>query len=349
MLNNFDSLLRLIKDDKSEEFKIIVIIENIKNIDDTFNINVSKQSKIIVNTSINKARVISSNINQNYANDQAIKEYEIRLNNITEKNKTEKISQIFHLLLNSIGKQITISSDIQNLFMLVMHQLGESFQPNALNMIDTNEFIEIISYYRQISQQNETNKIIISAGNNNDAEYRYNVDNLFKYDTANINDFYYKFYQHPNTYGLNNARYIEFNFLDDKVRIQTFEIHTNDFYNKKKSIEIVGSNDHLTWNRLVYYPNYQQSTDDGGIHIITLQNKDKHNYYQYIRYIEIDESEKKLPGFKTMQIKNIRFIGEILNLNLNETNSTQQNNSSNDNEFQNENELLGFSDLFTFY
>lgn len=61
----------------------------------------------------------------------------------------DKIIQIFHLLLNSIGKEIVISPDIQVVFNLILVQLGESNQwVNDIAYLNQKQ-IEIISYYRK--------------------------------------------------------------------------------------------------------------------------------------------------------------------------------------------------------
>lgn len=332
MLVNYNSLKRLIDFDKSKEFKIIVTIENDQNQNDDKFV-VSKQTKVVIKTSINKARVISANIDQSYQNDQSIDQYEIKLSNLTEKNKTQKVVQIFQLLLNSIGKEVTVSPDIQNIFMLIACQLGES----EIQMDQRIKKIEILSYYKdnKINIDGIT-RYRITAGNNNDEQYRYDLNNLFKYDTENICDFYYKYYQHDKLDKRLNERYIEFDFKEDKIKIATVRIETNDFYYKDKSLKIVGSNDRTTWDTLVYCnDNAKLRNSRGGNQNITLEFTNTKNYYQYIRYIEIDSTNQS--GIKIMQIKNFEFIGDII---------TQQNNNEVNNYTHNDDAIMDYSELF---
>lgn len=332
MLVNYNSLKRLIDFDKSKEFKIIVTIENDQNQNDDKFV-VSKQTKVVIKTSINKARVISANIDQSYQNDQSIDQYEIKLSNLTEKNKTQKVVQIFQLLLNSIGKEVTVSPDIQNIFMLIACQLGES----EIQMDQRIKKIEILSYYKdnKINIDGIT-RYRITAGNNNDEQYRYDLNNLFKYDTENICDFYYKYYQHDKLDKRLNERYIEFDFKEDKIKIATVRIETNDFYYKDKSLKIVGSNDRTTWDTLVYCnDNAKLRNSRGGNQNITLEFTNTRNYYQYIRYIEIDSTNQS--GIKIMQIKNFEFIGDII---------TQQNNNEVNNYTHNDDVIMDYSELF---
>ena len=101
---NLNKLLRLINFDDSREFKIIVNIKNEEQNDN--NINISKETKITVITTINKARVISRNIDELYQADQGIGQYEIELNNIQERNKAHKVVEVFNILLKSIGQEV---------------------------------------------------------------------------------------------------------------------------------------------------------------------------------------------------------------------------------------------------
>ena len=58
--SRIDSLYRLISFDHSHEFNIIVNIVNNENLEHVENVTIEKKSQIIIKTTINKARVISS-------------------------------------------------------------------------------------------------------------------------------------------------------------------------------------------------------------------------------------------------------------------------------------------------
>ena len=169
------SLLRLIDYDYSNDFKIIVKINKTDDLKNDDNIQISKETTIIINTTINKARVISRNIDELYKNDQTINEYEIKLNNIKEKNKTGKIVDIFNILLKSIGRPISISKSLENMFLIVESELGE----------DTNFFINNNDYNNNDNKNdninNKDNKNDKNNKNNNDDEIGYS-DLFFMYN-----------------------------------------------------------------------------------------------------------------------------------------------------------------------
>lgn len=161
------SLLRLIDYDYSNDFKIIVKINKTDDLKNDDNIQISKETTIIINTTINKARVISRNIDELYKNDQTINEYEIKLNNIKEKNKTGKIVDIFNILLKSIGRPISISKSLENMFLIVESKLGE----------DTNFFINNNDYNDNDNNNDNKNDNINNKDNKNDKNNKNNKNN----------------------------------------------------------------------------------------------------------------------------------------------------------------------------
>ena len=133
---NLTKLLRLINFDDSREFKIIVKIKDEEQNDD--NIQVSKETKIIVNTTINKARVISKYIDELYQTYQGIEQYEIELENIKETNKTYKVVQVFNILLKSIGQEVNIPEELAVIFLIIQYHLGEDTDENNGNNVNNN-------------------------------------------------------------------------------------------------------------------------------------------------------------------------------------------------------------------
>ena len=164
-------ILRLLEFDDSKEFKIIVHIK--EDIQNENNIQVSKESNITINTTINKARVISKNINEIYIVDQTIDHYEIELNNIQEKNKTRKVVEVFNLLLNSIGQEININEELGLIFLIIEYQLGEEPYDNKNNTGSNNNN----NNNNDINDYNNNNN---NNNNNENKELGYS-DLLFMY------------------------------------------------------------------------------------------------------------------------------------------------------------------------
>ena len=120
-----NKLMRLIEFDDSKEFRFIVSIKEEQENYKYDNIEVSEETNITIKTSMNKARVISRNIDELYKTDQTIDHYEIKLNNIQENNKTQKVVEVFNILLNSIGQEINVREELGVIFLMIEYELGE--------------------------------------------------------------------------------------------------------------------------------------------------------------------------------------------------------------------------------
>lgn len=130
---SINKLMRLIEFDDSKEFRFIV---NIKEEQENYkydNIEVSEETNITIKTSMNKARVISRNIDELYKTDQTIDHYEIKLNNIQENNKTQKVVEVFNILLNSIGQEINVREELGVIFLMIEYELGEDIDAHNNN------------------------------------------------------------------------------------------------------------------------------------------------------------------------------------------------------------------------
>ena len=136
-------LRRLIEHDQSQNFAIILKITN----------NGSKQEtkEIEIKTSINKARIISKNINDIFLIDPTVNKYEINYQvNSNDSTQTQnKITEIMNKIFNSIEKSVTIEEEEQNDFYRLLIQLGEKTSSNEdevhkrINNID--EAISLLS------------------------------------------------------------------------------------------------------------------------------------------------------------------------------------------------------------
>ena len=119
------NLRRIFEDDNSDNFKIILKFGN-KNSRSNLKQN-KNTNKIEINTTINRARVISKNINHIYLVDPTVDKYEIKFP--TNCNRTaeypKKIRQLFRKLLNSILEEVTINEEDHQDFTRLLIHLGE--------------------------------------------------------------------------------------------------------------------------------------------------------------------------------------------------------------------------------
>lgn len=115
------SLRRLIEQDQSDNFEIIIKIKNQEKKED------DKQFKIV--TSTNKARVISKNINDIYQIDPTVNNYEINYQNSLSQDEN-RILKITEKIIESTEKQISIDEEEKNDFYRLLIQLGEKTTKN---------------------------------------------------------------------------------------------------------------------------------------------------------------------------------------------------------------------------
>ena len=117
---------RIIKNDKSNQFKIII---NIKNTDDhNENISIEKHSQIMISTTINKARVISKAIDDMYIIDPSLNrfEFDFKNNQNKQKIKIDEIIEIFKLILESVENEVNIPENKRDTFSLILNTLGDN-------------------------------------------------------------------------------------------------------------------------------------------------------------------------------------------------------------------------------
>ena len=191
----FDSqLLRLIEFDDSNNFKIIFnVIEEQEQNDN--NIQISKETHITFNTTINKARIISKIINEIYIVDQTIDRYEIKLENIKENNIVQKVVDIMNLLMKSIGQEIQIPEELGFMFFIIQYHFGED---NDGNNDDNNDDENSKNNNNSNNDNNDEN----NNDNNNDNDETNSNDNSNDNDNSNNNElgfgdllFMYKIYK----------------------------------------------------------------------------------------------------------------------------------------------------------
>lgn len=299
---------RIIKNDKSDQFKIII---NIKNTDHNENISIEKHSQIMISTTINKARVISKVIDDMYSMDPSLNRFEFEFNNQNNpKIKIDEIIEIFKLILESVENEVSIPEYKRDTFSLILNTLGDD-RANITTDLDVNpnenyynsdndndntpneiifecdfegdELSGIISCIKQMTstRTDGNNGIKLSCGGTEDKEHP--LVNLITYDKNHINDYFYNFLM-PLKY---DEGWVEFDFGFRKINVASYTIRTSGSYGyHPKSWQIVGSNDHMNWEII------DQQTDNPTMngkfiqHRFTCQKTNK--FYQFIRYIALD-------------------------------------------------------------
>ena len=292
MLTN-QNILRLIQFDDSGNFKINVFINDYEKMNG--DIQVNKKSKITFNTTLNKARIISKNIDQLYKEDNSLDHYDINFNDLQEQNKTQKIIEAFQLLLNSFGNSVNISNEQQHIFSLILEYLGEN------GIINNESIVDIISCMKR-----ENKNIIISAGNSNKSPYS---THKFTYDSDKLTNFYYNFTDYFFANGEDDTEgWIEFDFNDKKINLKTYHIRSSHNYNPK-SWRIEGSNDKKSWDVL----DYQKDAIKLSEHYEeeNFECKPNETYYRFIRYVQIEQWTNDID--KIINIADIKFFGTINN------------------------------------
>lgn len=121
---NISQFMRLLDYDTSSEFKIIVTINEKEQKNGIIEIN--KETHITIITTVNRARIISKNIDKLYISNQT-NQYEIKLNNIQCENLARKVVDVFNILLKSIGQEIKIPGELLFIFIIIKQHLGEYF------------------------------------------------------------------------------------------------------------------------------------------------------------------------------------------------------------------------------
>lgn len=315
-----ESLKRLLINDKSRDFQIIVKIEYTQNQNDE--IVIKKQKQIIINTTVNKARLLSRIIDEKYINDPKINQYVFNLGNMiqNENNKIqfEDVISIFKALIESDQKEVSISEEKKTLFNQILNILdtgyGDIEEMKDENIIEckylnNDMFNGIISYLKQITNNNinGNNENLKLTGNENCAQYP--LSNLLLYNEARKGFVYW-----PSNDGNDkNKAWIEFDFGQRRINVKSYSIQT--IYNQTniyhpKTWKFIGSNDHQNWEFIDIKEN--NDTLNGTSYSGHFECQQQGKFYRYIKYVQIDNW--RLNGDLNkyyIGLSSIEFFGEI--------------------------------------
>ena len=147
----------------------------------------------------------------------------------------------------------------------------------------------ICEYLVRTKGQNVGNDDNLKLSGGGSINSYYPLTNLIKYDSNNINNYYYN-------YNGSDARsesegWIEFDFCKRKVNLSSYTIRSNccsacTWYHPK-SWRIVGSNDGENWDVIDHRTNNSDLNGAHKQHRFECSNNSS-NYYRYIRYIQED-------------------------------------------------------------
>ncbi|KAK8876614.1 hypothetical protein M9Y10_006832 [Tritrichomonas musculus] len=286
-----DAFQRLLINDQSGNFKIIIEIKYTKK--QSIDIEIQKQKQIIINTTVNKARVISKKIDGQFANNQKIEQYVFNLGDLNQnenyKMQLEDIVYIFRALIDSNGNDITITEDKRNLLNQILNILdnGGNIEMNIIEckFLD-NKFDGIISYIKRnargtVDGKND-NLRLSGTGTLNE----FPLSNLLLYDDSDIKKGYVN---SANGLFTENDAFIEFDFVNKKINMTSYTIRT--IYNCKdtyhpKTWKFVGSNDRQIWEVIDMKENNEQL--NGVSYCAHFECSNPGKYYRYIKYVQID-------------------------------------------------------------
>ena len=312
------SFQRLLIHDQSGNFKIIVEIKYNKRQNDE--IIIEKQKQIIINTTVNKARVISKIIDSQFLNNQNINEYVFSLGqmneNVNYKSQFKDMIGIFHALIEGDGNEIKVPENQRNLLDQILNILDNGTGNIELNIIeckyiDNNKFKGIISYIKGSTKDkidgNNDHLRLKGSGTNVD----FPLSNLLLYEDENIMKGYVNW---SNGVFTEKAAFIEFDFVNKKINMTSYTIRT--IYNAintyhPKTWKMIGSNDYKDWEMI----DMKQDNDElnGPSKCSHFECTNPGQYYRYIRYVQIDnwrssyqESYKYYIGLSA-----IEFFGSI--------------------------------------
>lgn len=290
----YTSFQRLFLNDTSGNFKIIVEMRYNKKQDD--NIAIEETNKIVVNTTVNKARIISKVIDEKYKNNPNIKQYVFNLGNMFQDGNHEQLFEdiihIFHAIVESNGNYISIPNDKKNLFDKIREVLeNESNIDNNITECQYSGnkiFNGIISYIKQ-----NTNDIV--DGNNDHLRLngtgnipQFPLSNILLYSDLDYLKTYINCRDSGTVYSESDAE-IEFDFVNRKINMTSYSIRTS--YNPVNSLhpktwKFVGSNDKKNWEMIDIKENNARLNGPSFSSHFACSNPGK--FYRYIKYIQID-------------------------------------------------------------
>ncbi|KAK8876144.1 hypothetical protein M9Y10_006333 [Tritrichomonas musculus] len=288
--------MRLIEFDSSDEFRIIININKTIEVSDNFQIY--KQNQVTIQTTINKARFISSKINELHQRSKTISEYQINLNVKNEKNATRKVYEIFQILLSSIGQKITISDEYRNIYSIIKTNLDGTDDENIVAFINVENFLLNSKFKGILNHLREKNirSINITAST---------CDNMTTCSPQNVIK-----YENDGLYYLSRCTkndWICFDFKMYEVQLEHYSIKVPkiDKYGYPKKWVIEGSKDNEDWT-FIDKREYSLFTKENSEQTFHVQKQVDH--FRFIRMRMLDTT-----GVNIMVMSSFEMYGKLYN------------------------------------
>ena len=283
---------RLLQNDKSGNFKIIFNLKSNEKINE--GVSIQKENKIIIDTTINKARVLSKIINEEYIKNQSIEQYVFDLDK--KEYKLSDFIYIIQIIIQCNPNEIQITEDKKNVYYHILNILDNEKETHDKEMninnniikceyMYNNKFNGIISYLKQITYDiiDGSNDHLRITGSGIQAQY--SISNLLLFDDKDID----KCYVNWNNRLTESDACIEFDFVKRKINMTSYSIRT--IFNAQnvyhpKSWKIMGSNDHEQWELIDMKENNEEL--NGPRKCSNFECINKIGFYRYIKYIQTE-------------------------------------------------------------
>lgn len=306
------SLNRLLSNDKSTDFKIILEIKYSR---EQNGILIQQQKRIIFKTTINKARVVSKIINEHYTHDQTLNEYIFSVSKLNQIKITD-IIDVVSTLIQKDGYEL-IQEEKRNLYEQIVAIFDtdkdtiEEYKIIECQYNEDNKFDGIISYILKKSNGNDKD-LKLTSGCRNYFGAQYDISNLLLMDVCYMDKGFMSC-----VYDRNSA-WIEYDFGKRKINMTSYTIRSlSRFYYQcqPKTWKFIGSNDHEKWEMI----DFKKDNDvlNKGYCIGHFECVRTGKFYRYIRYVQIRnwnqyETYKQCHNYRyIISLSSIEFFGSI--------------------------------------
>ena len=311
------SLKRLLENDFSEKFIIIFTIKRTNDKND--DIIIEEEKKIIINSTINKVRIISEIIEEEYIKDPTINHYNFDISNLEQMlNRKIKSNEI----INIIGKMVGHHCEEKNLekegqeqeFLQAMISVLDGEKPKVICKFHNDKLDGIISYIRRNTGDSldGTGKYLKLSGGAAMCSY-YPLSHLIQYD-ENIDKVYINYINDGKVYTQKDA-WIEFDFVQSKINITSYTIrsseHAPNLNCHPKSWKIIGSNNQNTWDLIDIKQNREEMNGPHICQHFECERKSR-MHYRYIRYVQLDDWMTNGIAKYSICLSCMEFFGSIL-------------------------------------
>lgn len=307
------SLKRLLENDFSGKFIIIFTIKRTN--DENGGIIIEEEKKIIINSTVNKVRIISEIIEEEYVKDPTINQYSFDISHLEQMlNRKIKANEIVGI----IGKMID-HGDLENEgqeqeFFQAMVSVLDGEKPKVICKFHNDKLDGIISYIRRNTGDSldGTGKYLKLTGGASMCPY-YPLSHLIQYDDK-IDKVYINYFNDGKVYTKKDA-WIEFDFVQSKINVTSYTIrsseHAPNMNCHPKSWKIIGSNDQNAWDLIDIKQNREEMN---GTHICQHFECERKSrmHYRYIRYVQLENWMPKCIAKYSICLSCMEFFGSIV-------------------------------------